>query len=259
MEEEISSLASERRNRIIELLSSRGSIAVGTLVDEFDVTPMTVWRDLKRLESLGQLKRVRGGAVLPNAQPVQTSLGGKDPEIHQKRAIAQLACNEFIRPGMTIFLDGGSTLLEAVRYLPTRINIITNSLPLLSRLHESGNWSNIQCSGGIMSKDSGLMTGPDARRFLQNKRADVYLTGCSGIDPKRGITDINPLEIEIREVMAESAAKVIVLADSSKLDKPSMDLFLRFDQFDCLITDDQVADDTLSALSQRVRVEAAPL
>jgi hypothetical protein len=59
--------AIERQNQIIELLTERGSVQVEELVRVLGVSKMTVHRDLAALEADGRLRKVHGGAALPEA------------------------------------------------------------------------------------------------------------------------------------------------------------------------------------------------
>ena len=56
-------LSEERHQIIIDLLNENGSITVADLVTRFNVSEMTVRRDLKLLERQGHMQRVHGGAV----------------------------------------------------------------------------------------------------------------------------------------------------------------------------------------------------
>jgi nitrous oxide reductase accessory protein NosL len=59
--------AIERQNQITELLTERGSVQVDDLVNLLGVSKMTVHRDLDALEADGRLRKVHGGAALPEA------------------------------------------------------------------------------------------------------------------------------------------------------------------------------------------------
>ena len=59
--------AIERQNQIAELLAERGSVQVDDLVNLLGVSKMTVHRDLDALEADGRLRKVHGGAALPEA------------------------------------------------------------------------------------------------------------------------------------------------------------------------------------------------
>ncbi len=66
-------LPTERQQKILDLLQGRGTISIQELGGLFDVSDMTIHRDLDRLAAAGQLRKVRGGAVLmdsPAAAPL---------------------------------------------------------------------------------------------------------------------------------------------------------------------------------------------
>ena len=52
-----------RHQRILDLLNEQGIVHIGQLSEEFDVSEMTIHRDLAQLETEGYLRKVRGGAV----------------------------------------------------------------------------------------------------------------------------------------------------------------------------------------------------
>ncbi|MEZ4518539.1 MAG: DeoR family transcriptional regulator [Chloroflexota bacterium] len=52
-----------RQMQIMELLRTHQSLSIAELADRFDVSTMTIHRDLDRLAEDGQLHKVRGGAV----------------------------------------------------------------------------------------------------------------------------------------------------------------------------------------------------
>ena len=56
-------LAVERRLKILERVAEDQSIEVGTLARDFQVSEMTIRRDLRRLERDGFVRRTYGGAT----------------------------------------------------------------------------------------------------------------------------------------------------------------------------------------------------
>ena len=52
-----------RRNELLDLINTRGVISLKEITELFDVTKMTIHRDLVFLESRGLIKRIFGGAV----------------------------------------------------------------------------------------------------------------------------------------------------------------------------------------------------
>ena len=54
----------ERKQMILEMVSRNKSVQITDLVKQFDVSVMTIRRDLAELEDKKYIKRVYGGAVL---------------------------------------------------------------------------------------------------------------------------------------------------------------------------------------------------
>lgn len=62
-----------RHQRILDLLNEQGIVHIGHLSQEFDVSEMTIHRDLAQLETDGYLRKVRGGAVPVSHPPQMTN------------------------------------------------------------------------------------------------------------------------------------------------------------------------------------------
>lgn len=56
-------LPADRRRQILALLQEQGIVLISHLGERFDVSHMTIHRDLDQLEERGHLRKVRGGAV----------------------------------------------------------------------------------------------------------------------------------------------------------------------------------------------------
>lgn len=68
----------ERHLKILSILRNKGFIEVSTLSNELNVSVETIRRDLSTLETLGELKRVRGGASSLEATAPATTAVKKD-------------------------------------------------------------------------------------------------------------------------------------------------------------------------------------
>jgi len=58
--------AEERRRKIVEYLKEKGKITVKELSRIFKTSEVTIRKDLEILESIGELIRTHGGAILPH-------------------------------------------------------------------------------------------------------------------------------------------------------------------------------------------------
>ena len=201
---------------------------------------MTLWRDLAALEAQGRLRRVRGGAIKPDAAVEPAFDKKKQRALARKRHIAACAAAEFTAPGDALFLEGGTTVAQLLPHLVApRLTLLTNSLQILSRAQHHHPQLALQCSGGVFSPVSGNFIGPDAVAFFERKRARTFFMSATGLDPATGIlTDPNPLEIEVKRVMARRADRVVLLLDSTKLGLASLEHVLPLSQVDALVIDD---------------------
>lgn len=79
-------LTHQRETAIVERIRTAGSATVEELSALLDVSGTTVRRDLERLELSGSVRRVHGGATLPEAG--HDDLEDLDADAGEKRAIA---------------------------------------------------------------------------------------------------------------------------------------------------------------------------
>lgn len=67
--------AATRANHIIKLISEFGQVSVVDLIEDLEVLPETIRRDLKKLDTAGELIRVHGGALKKHSEDIGTSFG----------------------------------------------------------------------------------------------------------------------------------------------------------------------------------------
>src|SRR5438552_4224432 len=107
----------QRRSAIQGFLAARGEVAIPGLATEFDVSEMTIRRDLETLEDQGVARRVRGGAISTVSRSYEPPFATRAMEARTaKQRIAEAAAH-YIEYGETAILDVGSTTLELARRL----------------------------------------------------------------------------------------------------------------------------------------------
>ncbi|MWR36304.1 DeoR family transcriptional regulator, partial [Helicobacter pylori] len=155
----------DRRRKIVELLEQRGSVLVEDLAAEFQVSQMTIRKDLTELEGRGLLHRTHGGATYTHKSLFNPSFREK---IHlqqaEKQAIVKAAL-EHIEEGDTLILDADSTTLTLVRLMKRyfrSLYIITNSIPIASELVDTH--FELLLTGGQVRHHSMALIGPAAVR-----------------------------------------------------------------------------------------------
>ncbi|HXE42606.1 MAG TPA: hypothetical protein VN516_06240, partial [Candidatus Baltobacteraceae bacterium] len=157
----------------------------------------------------------------------------------EKHRIAEAAL-EFIENGDTIYLDGGSTVLEFARLLRERTNItvVTNSLRAAIEL--SGRGPRLILIGGELRRLSQTMVGPLTRFALQELHVDKAFMGTIGFTLAEGLTTTDPSEAFTKEFVMSHARQVILLADSAKAGKVSFARAGKIENVHVLITDKQL-------------------
>jgi DeoR family fructose operon transcriptional repressor len=252
-EKRVSVYPEERQQAIAQLVAQRGRLSVTTTAEQFGVTTETVRRDLAVLERAGMLRRVHGGAVPVNAVAlVELGLGERAGRLaEQKNKIAAVAL-EFL-PGTngSIILDGGTTTAAMAELLPTdrQLLVVTDAVPIAARLATAPGIS-VHMLGGRVRGVTQCAVGEAAVRTLGNLRVDVAFMGTNGITTNYGFTTPDEDEALVKRAMVSAGQRVVVLADSSKLERETLVRFAAPDDVDVLITDDGADPDVLTALEK---------
>lgn len=231
-------LTPDREQRILASLGDR-ACSVAELSRALRVSPATVRRDLDALAGRGQVRRVHGGAVrvrpLPD-EPVFTEKASL--RTAEKERIAALALR-LIEDGATIYLDGGSTVLALARRLGEKrdLTIITNSLMAAAELMESGQGHRLILLGGEFRALSRTLVGPLTLPVLERLHPDQAFMGTIGFTLADGISTTDANEAFTKEQVLRRARQVILLADSGKLEHPSLVTSGTIADIDLLVTD----------------------
>lgn len=206
-------LLDQRRSGVLEIIEQKGFASLRQIADEISVSESTIRRDLEYLESIGQIRRTRGGAAY-----VGESLSGFDDRrnlaLREKQRIGRCVA-DLIGPGETIILDGGTTTLEVARHLAGKsLQIVTNSLPIVNHLVSVPDIELIFL-GGYLYPKTGVALGALTVAALKQIQARRLIMGVGGIT-EAGLFNSNSLLVEAEQQMMDSADEVILVADSSK-------------------------------------------
>lgn len=208
----------QRRERIVAALHENGKVRVSELSEEYEISEVTIRKDLEALEAEGHLKRVHGGAIGLNKLYVNMDLSERyRTNAGAKRALAELAAS-FIDDNDTVFMNAGTTLTYVLRAIRDKknINIVTNSVQNATEAALYASFNVILLGGELDSKYQ-FTYGADAERQLDNYRATKCIISVDGICAESGLTLYYANEAPLARKMIESSAKTIVVADSSKI------------------------------------------
>ncbi len=212
-------LAAERQKSLGEYIRDRGVVRIEDLSREFDISSATVRRDLEILEEQGRIRRVHGGAMALESRLEEQMFDDKASiAFREKRRIAEKAMT-MICNSETVYLDGGSTVLELARLLVNRtdITVVTNSLRAAVEL--SGRGPRLILVGGELRRLSQTTVGSWTRCLIEQIHVDKAFMGTMGLSFPEGTTTTDPNEAYTKELVMSRSAKTILLADSGKAGK----------------------------------------
>lgn len=233
-------LVDQRRDSIVEILESKGFVALQDLVDEVRASESTVRRDLDYLDRIGQIRRTRGGAAY-----VGESLTGFDDRkqraTEEKQKIGRAAAG-LIESGETVLLDGGTTTLEVARHLTGKnLQVVTNSLPTVNLLVGSPNIELVFLGGYVYPK-TGVALGQvtvDALKQIHVRRLVMSVGGIT----QSGLFNSNSLLVESERQMMAAADEVIVVADSGKLGHSELTHLCQLNEVDRMVVDSGITNE----------------
>jgi DeoR/GlpR family transcriptional regulator of sugar metabolism len=232
-------LAAERQGRIRELVRARRVVRLQELCRELGVSMATTRRDLEELEKHGDLRRVHGGAVSLDTRLDEPLFDDKTALAAREKQRIAAAALDLIKPGATIYLDGGSTVLALARLLRDRTNltVVTNSLRAAIELGGAG--PRLILVGGELRRLSQTVVGPLTRSILEGLHVDRAFMGTMGFGAE-GLTTTDAGEAFTKELVMRRAREVVLLADSSKAGKIMFAQAGRLEQVHVLITDKKI-------------------
>ncbi|NPV53485.1 MAG: DeoR/GlpR transcriptional regulator [Firmicutes bacterium] len=252
-------LGSARRLAIIDILEQRGFVTVDELAREFSVSRETIRRDFRALRRQGLLEKVYGGATISARTAKEYTFADRETRrLPEKQAIAEAAL-QFIQLGDTVMMDASSTVLQLSKVIPEdmEISVITNALPVIEELASRPNVA-ITSTGGSLRRTSYSFVGPAAESNLAKLRANKAFISAKGVSIQHGLTEANPYEGRIKELMVNNASEVILLVDSSKLDRLALVQFAPIERANVVITDKAAPAEVVSKLQESgVRVIVA--
>ncbi len=226
----------ERRNKIIELLSESGKVNVNELSEMFGVSGVVIRTDLTELEKMGLLSRVHGGAITSYKSYHDMSLVQRfNTNAPEKECIAK-KINEMVKDNDTIMMNAGTTPIFVMRALyEKKVTIVTNSIALALEGAKNSNFK-IILLGGDVDSNYQFTYGVSVIKYLEKYTADMFILSVDGIEADKGISTFYYQEEEICRHMIENSRRTIVVADYSKIGRTAFAEIGEIDKIDILVT-----------------------
>ncbi|NMB22460.1 MAG: DeoR/GlpR transcriptional regulator [Corynebacterium sp.] len=245
-----------RRERIISYITRHGSARVEQLAEHFDVSAMTIHRDLEALAADNLLERIRGGAR--SVSPSMSELAvGQRRHLHRttKEALCAAAAR-LIPEGAVVAIDDSTTLEALVEQLPERAPsaLITHSLKAMSDHRRRAGMIDIRliACGGLYFAETDSFLGTATTAQLNQLSADISFVSTTALRETGDSAALFHPDMEAadtkRAVIGIGAIKVLVL-DSSKFGSPGVFRVAPIDHFDHIIIDQKCSREQRELLS----------
>ncbi|GAA4266527.1 DeoR/GlpR family DNA-binding transcription regulator [Frondihabitans peucedani] len=232
---------SRRRDRIVAVVESHGFARTTDLARELGTSEVTIRSDFDALASLGRLVRVHGGAMSVEQSPVERSFEEVETVgVDAKRAIGRRAA-ALVRDGQCVVLDVGTTTTQIAEALLERtdligVTVVTNSLVIALTLEQLVPRFTVIVTGGTLRPLQHSLVNPLAATVLEGITADVAFIGCTGVDVRHGVTNVNLPETDLKRLMAKVAKRSFVVADGGKMGEAHLGVIGPLERFEGLIT-----------------------
>lgn len=248
-----------RRQRLAEVVLSRGSATAQELAGEFEVSLMTIHRDLDELERRGIVRKFRGGVSAQPSGVFESNVAYRmKTMIPEKQSIARHAMR-YVEPGMSVILDDSTTALQMVPLIADAapVHVATNFHPAVAGLREQPGVKLI-AFGGDYDPHHDSFLGVLCLQSIESIRADATFISTSAV---AGAFAYHQEErvVAFKRAMFNVSAKRYLLLDHSKIGRVALHKLLPLNAFDLVIVDSATPRAALDALAREdLRFEVAP-
>ena len=229
----------ERHMKIIEMLSKSDKIEVSRLSQDFDVSEVTIRKDLVALEKKGLLRREKGYAILNETNEMSRRIATN----YKKKLMIAIEAAKTVQDGETLMIESGSCcvlLAQVLSETKKDITLITNSLYIASMLSDKN--ARIILLGGEYQADFMASVGPLTGKCAQEFHVDKIFVGTDGFSQQSGFTGDNHTRVETLKTMASRASKVMVLMEAGKAQKQGVVSFLPLSEVNSVFTENTVSE-----------------
>src|SRR5260370_15552760 len=213
-------IAQERRQHIFQDIETSGIASVRGLAQRFDVSTITIMRDLQELQQEGLIRRVHGGAISVRGASYEPPFIARESQFSSEKQRIALKAVEMINEGDSIILDVGTTTLEIARALKGKRNLtvlVTNLRAALELASQTA--IQVIVIGGKLRSSELSLVGHLAEQTLRAFQVDKAFIGVGGITIEHGLTEFNFDEAGTKRTMIERAPPSILVPLPTKFAK----------------------------------------
>jgi DeoR family deoxyribose operon repressor len=235
-------------------LRIRNMVSIRELTKKFEVSEMTVRRDLNLLAEENLVDLIPGGAILKRPEDTESRyLVTNEESVRtiEKLKIGQRAVS-LVQPNETIILDIGTTTEILARLLreDAPITVLCYTLNSLVEVFKKKNCT-IIFAGGYFHPQTMMFDSPEGIELIRRTRADKAFVSAAGIHDELGVTTVYPHELQAKKTVLGSAKNRILVVDSSKFGLTKSVYFAEIADFQTIITDSGIPEKYASFIRER--------
>jgi DeoR/GlpR family transcriptional regulator of sugar metabolism len=228
----------ERLSQLHKTIVTNKSVTIDELSQSFEVTPMTIRRDLDKLCKIyPNIKRCHGGAIIVTEVNIEENFESKRTHnAEEKQKIAQRAFQE-ISDNDTIYLDAGTTVLELAKLIAAsdlKLTILTNDIEIARLLMNTP--SDIILTGGMIQKSTGCVLGSLAEEMISKIKLKIAFMGATAINENYEVLTPSFEKRSMKPKIIDNALRSYLLVDKDKFNKYSTYVIYSLKDFTGIIT-----------------------
>lgn len=229
-----------RLEEIIEIVKNEGKISVSYLSKHFNVTEMTIYNDLKRIQDKNIILTKKeilyvGENILfdyPHYERLKNNAENK--KIIAKKAI------KYISNSDSVFFDGSTTTHYLAKLLATKnqfsyLTVVTYSPIISLELAKNPN-INVICLGGKLERINYIFLDSSST-YLKNININKSFISSVGISKKSGFTELIEGEANLKSKIINMCSENNIIADSTKFNKTGTYTFCSLSKASKIIVD----------------------
>jgi len=256
--------ARERQEHIARIVEEHGRARVSDLSIRFQVSAVTIRKDLLILEAEHRLIRTHGGAISIDRSRPELSFDIRERLQADEKQRIGAAGAALVHDGESIVMDASTTALSVARHLTARggwsqLTVITSGLRLASEL--AGHPGIIVLMlGGRVRWEALSVVGQLGDGLFSRINVQKAFLGAAGFTLESGLADATDEEAQIKRSMVAAAREVIAIVDNTKWERAAFATFCPTDQIGVVLTDEAAPPTMVRALAARgveVRLVAA--
>ena len=222
----------ERHERLVDVVTDRGFARVSELSKLVGVSEVTIRSDLRSLDSLGVLRRVRGGAEVSGERATDADVDWSSSTVGPMAAA-------LARPGDRIVMDGSVQMTAVASGLVQRrdlhgVYVLTHNLAAATAFASAVDRFDVEVPAGRMLGSTEVVRAHDLDVDVAS--FDIAFIGCDGLTADRVHVASPESAVTLRGVLG-AGKRVVLIVAASAVNVSSGTVVCEIEELDaCIVT-----------------------